>query len=63
MFELDEAAYNRVKGPSSKKAQTVEEQFDDIEGTIKELTVTTRRGRESRVPRVLQDFFNYVEKV
>ena len=46
MFELDEAAYSRVKGLSSKEAVTVEEQFEEVEDTIKELTVTTRRDPE-----------------
>ena len=57
MFELDEAAYSRVKGLSSKEALTVEEQFEEVEDKIKVLTVTTWRGREIRAPRVLQDFF------
>ena len=57
MFELDEAAYGRVKGLSSKETLTVEEQFEEAEGAIKELTVTTRRGREIRAPRVYRISF------
>ena len=53
MFELDEAAYTRVKGLSSKDALTVEEQFEEVEGIIKELSITTRRGREIKAPRLI----------
>ena len=44
---------------SSKEILSVQEQFEHVEGPMKELTVSTRRGRETEASRSLKDFLQY----
>ena len=46
---------------SSKEILSVQEQFEHVEGPMKELTVSTRRGRETEASRSLKDFLQYDE--